>query len=117
MSSRHAPASDRRAAATRHRGTRRSVLAAIAIVWLFPAPLRALHVAAAVRGDGRVRLRLVGGALNFDNYRDAWTQADLPHYFVNSLIVTVPAVLLTLFLASFVAFSVSRFSGSSTWRC
>jgi multiple sugar transport system permease protein len=52
------------------------------------------------------------GTLNFKNYTTAWNQADLPLYYANTMIVTVPGVILTLLLASFVAFGVSRFS----WR-
>ncbi|MGW6910138.1 carbohydrate ABC transporter permease [Streptomyces sp. NPDC054940] len=47
--------------------------------------------------------------LNFDNFINAFTQSDMSHYFVNTMIVAVPAVLLTLFLSSMVAFYVSRF--------
>ena len=50
------------------------------------------------------------GVLNFDNYVNAWNQAELPRYYLNTAIVTIPAVILTLFLASLVAFAVSRFS-------
>jgi multiple sugar transport system permease protein len=49
-------------------------------------------------------------SLSLTNYRTAWTQADLPHYFVNSLIITVPAIVLILLFASSVAFVVSRLS-------
>ena len=48
--------------------------------------------------------------LSLANYRTAWTQAELPHYFFNSLIIAVPAIVLILLLASSVAFVVSRFS-------
>ena len=48
--------------------------------------------------------------LSLVNYSDAWTQAELPKYYLNTLIVTVPALFLTLLFASFVAFGVSRFS-------
>jgi multiple sugar transport system permease protein len=48
--------------------------------------------------------------LTFDNYSNAWTQGDIPHYFLNSLYITVPAVVLTLFFASCVAFVVARLS-------
>lgn len=48
--------------------------------------------------------------LTFDNFVNAWTQSDLLRYFWNSVLVTVPAVLLTLFLASMFAFVVSRLS-------
>ena len=53
-----------------------------------------------------------GGAFNFDNFSQAWTQGQFAHYFVNSAIITIPAVIITLFLASMVAFAVSRF----TWK-
>ena len=46
--------------------------------------------------------------LTLSNYLNAWTQADLPRFFINSVEITVPAVLLTLFLASMVAFVVVR---------
>jgi multiple sugar transport system permease protein len=49
-------------------------------------------------------------SLTLTNYRTAWTQADLPHYFVNSLIITLPAIVLILLFASSVAFVVSRLS-------
>jgi multiple sugar transport system permease protein len=52
------------------------------------------------------------GPLNFDNFGTAWTQGRLPTYFVNSIYITVPAVLLTLALAAMMAFAVSRF----TWK-
>jgi len=47
--------------------------------------------------------------LTFHYYIQAWRDADLPHYYLNTLIIAVPAVLVTLFLASFVAFAISRF--------
>ena len=50
------------------------------------------------------------GTLNFKNYTNAWTQADMPHYFLNSLLITLPAVVITLFLAACVAFVVTRLS-------
>jgi multiple sugar transport system permease protein len=52
----------------------------------------------------------IGGSYNFANYKTAWTQADLPHYYVNTLLVTVPAIIITLLLASMVAFGISRYS-------
>jgi multiple sugar transport system permease protein len=49
-------------------------------------------------------------ALTLKNFSDAWTQGQIPHFFWNSVKITVPAVIITLFLASTVAFVVSRFS-------
>jgi multiple sugar transport system permease protein len=48
--------------------------------------------------------------LTLDNFVNAWTQSDMWKFFLNSVYVTVPAVLLTLFLASMVAYVVSRLS-------
>ncbi|WP_406126159.1 carbohydrate ABC transporter permease [Streptomyces sp. NBC_00989] len=47
--------------------------------------------------------------LNLDNFKNAFEQSDMTHYFVNTLIIAVPAVLVTLLLSSMVAFYVSRF--------
>ena len=52
----------------------------------------------------------VAHKLSFTNFSTAWTQADMPHYFLNSLIITLPAVVLTLLFASMVAFVVTRLS-------
>jgi multiple sugar transport system permease protein len=49
-------------------------------------------------------------SLTFSNFTNAWSQADIPQYFWNSVIVTVPAVIVVLILASFVAFVLSRFN-------
>jgi multiple sugar transport system permease protein len=48
--------------------------------------------------------------LTFENFANAWTQSDMWKFFLNSVYVTVPAVLVALFLASCVAYVVSRLS-------
>ena len=48
-----------------------------------------------------------GGAFNFDQ---AWTQGGFPRYFMNSLIITVPTIILILLFSSMMAFAVSRVS-------
>jgi multiple sugar transport system permease protein len=50
------------------------------------------------------------GPFSFANFGTAWTQGNLPTYFVNSLYITIPSVLLTLGLAAMMAFAVSRFA-------
>jgi multiple sugar transport system permease protein len=50
--------------------------------------------------------------LNFNNYVNVWTEAQIPYYYVNTLVVVVPGVILTLLLASMVAFCCTQFS----WR-
>ncbi|MBV9355094.1 MAG: carbohydrate ABC transporter permease, partial [Chloroflexi bacterium] len=85
-------------------------LLATALVWLLP-PAWAIYTSLRPYADtaqhGYVSLP---GVLNFDNYVNAWTQADLPHYYANTLIVVVPSLILILLLSSFVAFVVARFS-------
>jgi multiple sugar transport system permease protein len=85
-------------------------LAIVSFVWLFPvlyAIYTSLRPYADTADHGYVS---IAHKLSFENYKNAWTQADLPHYYVNSLIITVPAILITLILASFVAFGISRYS-------
>jgi len=48
--------------------------------------------------------------LTLSNFGAAWIQSDMWRFFLNSVYVTVPAVLLTLFFASTVAYVVSRLS-------
>ena len=48
--------------------------------------------------------------LNIDNFKHAYTQSHMLHYFWNSIIIAVPAIFLILLLSSAVAFVVSRFS-------
>src|SRR4029079_17379328 len=49
-------------------------------------------------------------SLSLVNYRNAWTQGDIPLHFWNSMIITLPAIVLILLFASSVAYVVSRFS-------
>ncbi|MFF4791926.1 carbohydrate ABC transporter permease [Streptomyces sp. NPDC001276] len=46
--------------------------------------------------------------LSFAYYRQAYTESGMGRYFANTLIIAVPAVIVTLFLSAFVAFAVSR---------
>ncbi|HXR41901.1 MAG TPA: carbohydrate ABC transporter permease [Acidothermaceae bacterium] len=48
--------------------------------------------------------------LTFSNFTTAWTQADMIHYFWNSVMITVPAVIIALLFASCVAFVLARFN-------
>jgi multiple sugar transport system permease protein len=47
--------------------------------------------------------------LSLANYRTAWNQGQIPQHFWNSMIITIPAIVLILLFASSVAFVVSRF--------
>ncbi|MFI0258367.1 carbohydrate ABC transporter permease [Streptomyces sp. NPDC017056] len=46
--------------------------------------------------------------LSLDYYRQAFSDSGMARYFLNSLLIAVPGVLVTLFLASFTAFAVAR---------
>jgi multiple sugar transport system permease protein len=50
--------------------------------------------------------------LTLENYRNAWEQGDMRHHYWVTALIVIPAVIITLFLSSIVAFGVSRFS----WR-
>jgi multiple sugar transport system permease protein len=87
-------------------------LIAMSVLWLIPllwTVFTALRPKSAIDAHGYWSLR---GSFNFENFSTAWKQAGLQTYFVNSLIITVPSVLLTIGLASMMAFAVSRFR----WR-
>ena len=47
--------------------------------------------------------------LNFDNYVNAFKQMNIGRYLTNSLIITIPSVVLTLFFGSLIAFVVTRY--------
>ena len=51
-------------------------------------------------------------SLTLDNYRNAWEQGDILRKYWNTALILVPALILTLFFASMVAFVTSRYS----WR-
>ncbi|MGC1210217.1 MAG: carbohydrate ABC transporter permease [Micromonospora sp.] len=84
-------------------------LAAVAVGWLFPilwAVLTSLRSYEYTATHGYVSF----GGWTLDNYVTAWKTAEFGKHFLNSVYITVPAVLLTLFLASCVAFVIARFS-------
>jgi multiple sugar transport system permease protein len=85
-------------------------LTVTALLWLAPI-LWALYTSLRPYSDTqRHGYVSIAHKLGFGNYTQAWRQGDMARHFLDSLYITVPAVLLTLLLASFVAFTVSRFS-------
>jgi multiple sugar transport system permease protein len=84
----------------------------MAVTWLFPllwAAYTALRPYADTLANGYIS---VATTLNFDNFARAFTQGQFPTYYLNSLIIAIPSVIVTLLVASMVAFAVSRFR----WR-
>jgi multiple sugar transport system permease protein len=87
-------------------------LFSMAMLWLLPLAY-ALYTSLRPYADtAKLGYFSIGGAYNLDNYVKAFTDGQLPSYFLNTLIVVVPAVFLTLLLASMAAFVLSRYS----WR-
>jgi multiple sugar transport system permease protein len=87
-------------------------LTVTATLWLLPllwAVYTSLRPESATQKYGYLS---VGGPLNLENYGAAWRQGGFSKYFVNSAIITIPAVLITIALSSMVAFALSRFR----WR-
>jgi multiple sugar transport system permease protein len=84
-------------------------LTVMAVAWLFPmlwAVFNSFRNYDYTSTHGYVSF----GGFTFDNYLKAWRQGDFGQHFWNSVVITVPSVVLTLFLASCVAFVVARFS-------
>jgi multiple sugar transport system permease protein len=87
-------------------------LTVMALAWLLPllwTLYTSLRPKAATDKYGYFSVK---GPINFQNFADAWNQGGFARYFGNSLIITVPSVVLTLLFASMMAFAVSRFR----WR-
>src|SRR5262245_52577177 len=47
-------------------------------------------------------------SLSLKYYRTTFVESDMSKYFINSLIIAIPGVIVTLLLASFVAFTIAR---------
>lgn len=82
------------------------------VVWLVPI-LGAMYASfrpfAETVQDGYLS---VPDTFTLDNYRNAWSQGDILGRYWNTLLILVPALALTLFFSSMVAFAASRYS----WR-
>jgi len=84
-------------------------LIVVSLLWLFPvlwAVINSFRDYAYTAQHGYVSF----GGFTLQNYANAWQQADFGRTLLNSAIITIPAVLLTLFLSSCIAFVVARFS-------
>lgn len=84
----------------------------MAVTWLFPlmwAAFTAFRPYSDTLANGYISLPQV---VNLDNFVDAFTQGQFLRFYLNSMIIAVPAVILTLLVASMIAFAVSGFR----WR-
>ncbi|MFD5778421.1 carbohydrate ABC transporter permease [Streptomyces sp. NPDC126933] len=88
---------------------RHLLLGGIALLWLVPL-LWAVYTSLRPYADTSEHGYLSWpGAISLDNYADAWNQSGMPHFFWNSVLITIPSVLGTLLFSAAVAFFVSRF--------
>ena len=51
-------------------------------------------------------------SLSLDNYAAVWNSQNMPGFYWNTAVITIPAVILTLWVSSMVAFAISKFN----WR-
>ncbi|MGW0482458.1 carbohydrate ABC transporter permease [Nonomuraea sp. NPDC003214] len=83
-------------------------LALVALGWLLPLALAVYASLRPYEETARLGYFSLPESLTLDYYGQAWSQAELPRYYLNTLIIVIPALLLTLFLASFAAFAIAR---------
>ena len=84
-------------------------LVVVSVAWLFPlawAVVNSFRDYAYTAEHGYVSF----GGFTFDNYVNAWERGNFGQGFLNSVIITVPAVVLVLLLASSTAFVLARFN-------
>ena len=104
-----AVAGGRRKPVTVRRVVLYAALTLVSLVWLFPvgwAVYNSFRDYAYTAVNGYVSF----GGFTLANYADAWERGNFVQLFINTLIIVVPSVLITLFLASMVAFVLARFS-------
>ncbi|MFF4351011.1 carbohydrate ABC transporter permease [Streptomyces sp. NPDC001530] len=95
--------------APRRQTGRHLMLAGTALLWLVPL-LWAVYTSLRPYSDTAKHGYLSWPhSLSFGNFTDAWNQSGMPHFFWNSVLITVPSVLGTLLFSAAVAFFVSRF--------
>src|SRR5690606_29408105 len=82
-------------------------LALVALGWLLPLLLAVYASLRPYEETARLGYFSLPEELTLGYYGQAWSQAELPRYYLNTLIIVIPALVLTLFLASFVAFAIA----------
>jgi multiple sugar transport system permease protein len=78
------------------------------IAWITPIVFAVYVALRPIEETNREGYVSIADRLTFENFSNAWRQSEMWTYFLNSVYITVPAVILTLLLASSVAFVVAR---------
>lgn len=99
----------------KHRGIGAHIFITVAaIFWITPVAWTLYTALRPLSDTNKHGYFSIARGITLDNFVNAWSMGDIPHYFWNSVIITVPAVLLTLFLSTCVAFVVSRWNTKFT---
>jgi multiple sugar transport system permease protein len=85
------------------------ILTLVALGWLAPLLLAVYASLRPYQETAKYGYMSLPHHLSFKYYSQAFTQGGMGRYFLNTLIITAPALVLTLFFASFVAFALARF--------
>jgi multiple sugar transport system permease protein len=80
------------------------------LIWLFPLAWAVYTSFRSYTDTARNGYVSIATSLTLENYANAWTRGQIPMFFLNTIVILVPAIILILLLASAIAFAVSRFS-------
>jgi multiple sugar transport system permease protein len=81
-----------------------------AIVWITPIAWAVYTSFRPYSDSSKYGYTSLPHTLSLVNYRQAWNQGQIPLHFWNSMIITIPSIILVLLFASSIAFVVSRLS-------
>jgi multiple sugar transport system permease protein len=84
-------------------------LTVVALGWLAPLLLAVYASLRPYQETAKYGYMSLPHHLSFKYYSQAFSQGGMGKYFLNTLIITAPALVLTLFFASFVAFALARY--------
>lgn len=84
------------------------ILTAVCVVWIYPL-LWMVSSSLKPLGEFFSGLNLIPQQLDFQNYVDAWVQADIGHNFVNSVIVTVSGIIIVILVSSAMGYVLGRY--------
>jgi multiple sugar transport system permease protein len=105
-----APPRERTKKLTRGRVLLHAFLVFVSLLWLAPVAWTLYTSFRPYEETAEKGYVSIASEISFDNYTAAWDQAEFPKHFINTMIVAIPAVIVTIFLAACVAFVVSRLS-------
>lgn len=85
-----------------------TILLGVAIIWIFPFIWMIASSLKSHREFLATPLSLVPNQLMWENYRRAWDSANFSQYFQNSVMVTVSAVAIVVFLSALTGYALAR---------